>query len=182
MWPPQSVNTWPTPACLRTRATSWPPVRSATERGHHLGGEALDRLALGAGGTCGAQDHVGAARGAEARELLGTLLRRADDPVLARQRLEVLRVALRERFGPDGFGGFPVAADRDEGEVRGGEAVQRATGRGRRRADLVEALRVTLGLHDVGHPPVALAAGSRERRVGAAADPDRRARLLHRLG
>src|SRR5262245_46826404 len=30
MWPPQSVNTWPTPACLRTRATSSPPVSSAT--------------------------------------------------------------------------------------------------------------------------------------------------------
>src|SRR5690349_8343484 len=30
MWPPQSVKTWPTPACLRTRATSSPPVSSAT--------------------------------------------------------------------------------------------------------------------------------------------------------
>src|SRR5262245_61239709 len=32
MCPPQSANTWPTPACLRTRATSSPPVRSATAR------------------------------------------------------------------------------------------------------------------------------------------------------
>src|SRR4029077_4988435 len=30
MCPPQSVKTWPTPACLSTRATSSPPVRSAT--------------------------------------------------------------------------------------------------------------------------------------------------------
>src|SRR5215510_3503935 len=98
MWPPQSVKTWPTPACLRTRATSWPPVRSATERGHHLGGEALDLLALGGGGADGAQDHVVATRGAKALELLGALLRRADDAVLPRQRLEVLRVTLRERL------------------------------------------------------------------------------------
>src|SRR5690242_13660686 len=32
MWPPHSVKTWPTPACLRTRATSSPPVASATPR------------------------------------------------------------------------------------------------------------------------------------------------------
>src|SRR5689334_15974481 len=30
MWPPQSVNTWPAPACRRVRATRWPPLRSAT--------------------------------------------------------------------------------------------------------------------------------------------------------
>src|SRR5712692_9643226 len=29
MCPPQSVNTWPTPACSRTRATRSPPLRSA---------------------------------------------------------------------------------------------------------------------------------------------------------
>src|SRR5438552_6739868 len=31
MWPPHSVNTCPTPACLSTRATSSPPVSSAIE-------------------------------------------------------------------------------------------------------------------------------------------------------
>src|SRR5438105_4517766 len=34
MWPPHSVKTWPTPACLRTRATSSPPVTSATRPLH----------------------------------------------------------------------------------------------------------------------------------------------------
>src|SRR5215510_5083043 len=29
MWPPQSVNTCPTPACLSVRATRCPPFRSA---------------------------------------------------------------------------------------------------------------------------------------------------------
>src|SRR6266446_2225638 len=29
MWPPHSVNTWPTPACARTRATRSPPLSSA---------------------------------------------------------------------------------------------------------------------------------------------------------
>src|SRR5262245_30400290 len=155
MWPPHSVKTWPTPACLRTRATSWPPVRSATERRHHLGREAFDLLALSGGGTDRIQDDVVAAGGAKALELLGALLRRADDAVLARQGLEVLRVALRQRLGPNGLGGFPVTADRDEGEVRCREAVQLASGGGSREADLVEALRVALWLHDVGDPAVA---------------------------
>src|ERR1700731_633576 len=30
MWPPQRVNTWPTPAWRRVRATRCPPLRSAT--------------------------------------------------------------------------------------------------------------------------------------------------------
>src|SRR5678815_2669493 len=30
MCPPQSVNTWPTPACRSVRATRCPPLRSAT--------------------------------------------------------------------------------------------------------------------------------------------------------
>src|SRR5262249_41580938 len=138
--------------------------------------------ALGAGGADRAQDDVVAACGAEALELLGALLRRADDAVLTRERLEVLRVALREGFGPDRFGGFPVAADRDERQVRGREAMQLATGGGRRGSDLVEALGIALRLHDVGDPAVALAAGARERGSGAAADPDRGSRLLHGLG
>src|SRR3990172_9502687 len=32
MWPPHSVNTWPTPASLSTRATSSPPVSSAMSK------------------------------------------------------------------------------------------------------------------------------------------------------
>ena len=48
-------------------------------------------------------------------------------------------------------------------------------------ADLVEALRVAVGLHDVRHPAVALTARASQRRVGAPADPDRR-KLLHGLG
>src|SRR5438552_16378842 len=40
MWPPHSVKTWPTPACLSTRATSSPPLRSAT-RPLHGGAELL---------------------------------------------------------------------------------------------------------------------------------------------
>src|SRR5215469_15528498 len=132
MWPPHSVKTWPTPACLRTRATSWPPVRSATERRHHLGREAFDLLALSGGGTDRIQDDVVAAGGAETLELLGALLRRADDAVLARQGLEVLRIALRQRLGPHRLRGFPVTPDRDEGQVPCREAVELATGgRGR---------------------------------------------------
>src|SRR5438132_1076223 len=33
MWPPQSVNTWPTPAPLSVRATSSPPVIQSEEAG-----------------------------------------------------------------------------------------------------------------------------------------------------
>src|SRR5436853_612605 len=71
MWPPQSVKTWPTPACLRTRATSRPPVRSAMasgamEKREHLGREALDLLALLGGGTDRIQGDVVAARRAPA--------------------------------------------------------------------------------------------------------------------
>src|SRR5919201_5663523 len=182
MWPPHSLKTWPTPACLSTRATSRPPVSSATKLWHDLGREALDLLALLGGRADRIEDDVVAAGGAEALELLGALLGRADDAVLARQRLEVLRVPSRERLGPHALGGFPVAAHGDEGQVRGDEALQLAAGRGRRAADLVQAVRVTLGLHNVGHPAVALPARARQRGVGAAADPDRRARLLHRLG
>src|SRR5437773_2529545 len=43
MWPPQSVNTWPTPASRRTRATSPPPVRSAMDSPELL---PLDALAI----------------------------------------------------------------------------------------------------------------------------------------
>src|SRR5438309_8911618 len=186
MWPPQSVKTWPTPACLRTRATSRPPVRSAMasgamEKREHLGREALDLLALLGGGTDRIQDDVVAAGGAEALDRLGTLLGGADDPVLPREGLEVLRVALRERLGPHGLGRLVIAAHGDEGQVCRGEALQLAPGGGRRRADLVEALRVALGLDHVRDPAVPLPAGACERGVGATTDPDGRPGLLHGL-
>src|SRR5437667_222976 len=91
MWPPHSVNTWSTPACFRTRATSWPPVRSATRQpGHHLRREALDLLALLRGGADRVEDDVVAAGGAKALDRLHALLGGADDPVLPREGLEVL--------------------------------------------------------------------------------------------
>src|SRR5919109_4473297 len=182
MWPPHSVKTWPTPACLGTRATSRPPVSSGTKLRHHLGREALDLLALLGGRADRIEDDVVAAGGAETLELLGALLGCADNPVLARQRLEVLRIAPGERLGPHRFRRFPVAAHGDEGQMRRGEALQLAAGRSRRRADLVEALRVALRLHDVGNPAIALTPRASQRGFRAAADPDRRAGLLHRLG
>src|SRR5207247_8023978 len=123
------VEAWPTPACLSTRATSRPPVSSATKLRHDLGREALDLLALFGGRADRIEDDVVAAGRAESLELLGALLGRADDAVLARERLEVLRVALGERRRPRRLGRFPVAAHGDEGQVRGGEAVERAAGR-----------------------------------------------------
>ena len=66
--------------------------------------------------------------------------------------------------------------------MRGGEPVERAAGRRGRGADLVETLPVPLRLHDVGHPAVTVTARARQRGVRAAADPDRRAGLLHGLG
>src|SRR5438045_3087002 len=187
MWPPQSVKTWPTPACLRTRATSRPPVRSAMasgamEKREHLGREALDLLALLGGGTDRIQDDVVAAGGAEALDRLGTLPGGADDPVLPGEGLEVLRVPLRERLGPHGLGRLVVAAHGDEREVRGGEMREIAPGGAGRGTDLVETLRVPLGLHHVRDPAVPLPAGAREGGVGTPADPDGRAGLLHRLG
>src|SRR6267142_1453245 len=115
MWPPHSVNTWPTPACCRTRATSWPPVRSATRQPrHHVGREALDLLALLRGGADRAQDDVVAAGGAEALDRLRALLGGADDPVLAGERLEVLGVALGQRLRPHRLGRLVVPPDGDE--------------------------------------------------------------------
>src|SRR3989442_1732182 len=182
MWPPQSVKTWPTPACFRTRATSWPPVRSATRQpGHHVRREALDLLALLRGGADRVEDDVVAAGGAKALDRLHALLGGADDPVLPREGLEVLRVALRERLGPHGLGRLVIAAHGDEGQVCRGEALQLAPGDGRRRADLVEALRVALGLDHVRDPAVPLPAGACERGVGATTDPDGRPGLLHGL-
>src|SRR2546425_7678686 len=110
MWPPQSVNTWPTPACLSTRATSWPPVRSATRQpGQHVRREALDLFALLGGGADRVEDHVVAAGGAKALDRLRALLGGADDPVFPREGLEVLRVALRQVLGPHGLGRLEVA-------------------------------------------------------------------------
>src|SRR5690349_540312 len=182
MWPPHSVKTWPTPACFSTRATSRPPVRSATELGQHLGREPLDLLALLGRRDDWTEDDVVAAGVAESRELLAHLVGRADDAVLLRERPEVLRVAFAQHLGPHALGGLPVATERHERQMRRDEAVQLATGRCGRRPNLVEALCVALRLHDVRDPPIALAAGTRQCRVGAAADPDRRPGLLHGLG
>src|SRR2546427_10686891 len=125
MWPPQSVNTWPTPACFSTRATSRPPVRSATRQPrHHLGREALDLLALLRGGADRVEDDVVAAGGAEALDRLPALLGGADDPVLPREGLEVLRVALRARPGPHGLGRTAIAAHGDERQVCGRGALR----------------------------------------------------------
>src|SRR5206468_11596205 len=171
MWPPHKVKTWPTPACFRVRATSCPPVRSAMapsvarsarpESRDDLGGDRLELGALVARLADRAHDEVAAAGGAEPLELLRALLRRADDAVPLGERLEVLRVAFAEHAHPRALRGLEIAADRDEDQVRRRERLHRAARRGRGGADLVEALRVAVGLHDVRHPAVALTARAR---------------------
>ena len=104
-----------------------------------------------------------------------------DDAVPLGERLEVLRVPLAEDAHPRPFRGFEVSPHRDEDQMGRREPVERAAGGGRRRPDPVEALGVAVRLHDVRHPAVALPARARQRRVGAAADPDRR-KLLDGLG
>src|SRR5690242_8147675 len=111
MWPPHSVNTWRTPACASTRATRRPPLRSATPQPrHHLGGEPLHLLVLLRGRADRVEDDVVAAGGAEALQRLHALLGSADDPVLVRERLEVLRVAPGQRLHPHRLGRLAVAA------------------------------------------------------------------------
>ena len=70
------------------------PLRGApgAQQRQDVGGDPLDLIALVLGIADGVGDHVVAAGGLEARDLLGALLGRADDAVLAGQRLEVLRV------------------------------------------------------------------------------------------
>src|SRR5262245_46856562 len=181
MWPPQSVKTWPTPACLRVRATSCPPVRSLIsaptgprrtrsarrESRNDLGGDRLVLRPLVPRIADHAHDEVAAAGGAKPLELLGALLGCADDAVALGVRLEVLRVAFAEHVDPRALGRFVVPAECDEHEVRRRELLHRAAGGGGRGADLVEALRVAIGLDDVRHPAVALAARAGQRRVGA---------------
>src|SRR5512145_396423 len=191
MWPPQSVKTWLTPAWRNVRATRCPPVRSAIatsaapsarpEAREDLAGDRLELGALVPRVADRAHEEVVAAGGAERFELLRALLGRTDDAVAPRERLEVLRVALAENAHPRAFRGFEVASHGDEDKVGSREAAERPAGVGGRGTNLVEALRVAVGLHHVGDPPVALAAGPLQRRVGAPADPDRR-RLLDGLG
>src|SRR5215510_9727962 len=191
MWPPHRVKTWPTPACFRVRATSCPPVRSAMapsgprsarpESRDDLGGDRLELGAFVSRIADRAHDEIAAPGRTEALELLGALLGRSDDAVALGEWLEVLGVALAQHAHPRALGRLVVAADRDEDEVRRRELLHRPAGLRRRRANLVEALGVAVGLHDVRHPAVALTAGAGQRRVRAAADPDRR-RLLHGLG
>src|SRR5438874_8999559 len=156
------------------------PASARAEAREDLRGDRLELLPLVARIADRAHEEVLAAGVAERRELLGALLRGADDPVLLRQGREVLRVALREDTDPGRLRPLPVTPHGDEGEMRRGEAVERPAGGVGRLADLVEALRIALGLDDVGHPAVALAAGARQRRVGPPADPEGR-ELLHRL-
>src|SRR5262249_18801137 len=91
-------------------------------------------------------------------------------------------IALAQEADPRVARPLVVWADRDEGQVGVHEAVQVAAGPPGFLADPLHALRVALGVNDVRDPPVALTGGPHERRVGAPADPDRRAWLLHRLG
>src|SRR5215831_3210107 len=146
-----------------------------------LGGDRLELGALVARITDRAHDEVVAAGGAEALELLGALLGRADNPVAPGEGLEVLRVALAQHAHPRTLRCLVVAADGDEDQVCRREFLHRAPGGRRRGADLVEALRVAVGVYDIRHPAVALPARAGQRHVGAPTDPDRR-RLLHRLG
>src|SRR5215472_12033860 len=121
MWPPHKVNTWPTPACFRVRATSCPPVRSAMSSGSRSARESRDdlgrdRFELGplvARLADRAHHEVVAARGAESLELLGALLRRSDHAVPLGERLEILRVPAAEHAHPRALRRFVVAADRD---------------------------------------------------------------------
>src|SRR2546422_680295 len=156
-------------------------TRSAgPEARNDLGGDRLELGALVVRVADRAHEKVVAAGGAESLELLAALLRRADDAVALHERLEVLRVAFAQHAHPGSLRGLPVAPDRDEGQVGGGEAREGPAGPVGRGADLVEALRVSVRLDDVGHPTLALAAGARQRRIRAPADPDRR-ELLDRL-
>src|SRR5438093_1165785 len=187
-----AIETWPRFRYASAgSSTSCPPLRSAIstsprssgrpEARENLGGDRLELRALIAGVADRAHEEVVAAGRAEPLELFRALLGRADDTVPLRERLEVLRVTLAEDTHPRSFRGFKVPPHRDEDEVCCREPGQRAAGAGRRGPDLVEALRVAVGPHDVRHPAVALPARTRQRRVGAAADPDRR-KLAGRLG
>src|SRR3989454_1347917 len=157
------------------------PASARPDAREDLRGDRLELLPLVARVADRAQEEVRAAGVAERRELLGTLLGSPDDPVLLGERLEVLRVAPGEHADPHLPGALVIAPDRDEREVRAGETGERPAGGVGRLTDLLEALRVALGLHDVGHPAVPLTAGAHERRVRPPADPDRRGGL-HGVG
>src|SRR5512145_2100945 len=146
MWPPQSVKTCPTLACRSTRATSWPPVRSAmtpsflaspealppparsppAETRKDVGREGLQLLALGPGIPDGIDDEVPAASLAEPLDVLGALLGGPDHAVLAGQGREVLRVAATEVLDPRRPRPRVVPADRHERQVGGRESLERA--------------------------------------------------------
>src|SRR5215470_15512287 len=105
----------------------------------------------------GVHDEVVHPGGPEPLELFGALFGRADDAVFLGKGPEVLGVALGEQPYPRGPRALVVASHRDEGEVGGREALERSALGVSGRADLVEALRVPLGLHHIGHPALALA-------------------------
>src|SRR5439155_25763154 len=148
----------------------------------NLRGERLDLPRLVGRVADGVEHEIGTAGLDETLELLRALIGRADDAVLLGERPKILGVALREPVDPHALGALVVLAERDEGQVPLREAVERAARRRRGRLDLGEALLVALRLDDIGDPAVALAPGAGERRIGAAADPDRRRGRLDGLG
>src|SRR2546428_3995399 len=150
------------------------PASARPDAREDLRSDRLEMLPLVARVADRAQEEVRAAGVAERRELAGALPGSPDDPVLLGERLKVLRVAPGEHADPHLPGALVIAPDRDEREVRAGETGERPAGGVGRLTDLLEALRVALGLHDVGHPAVPLTAGAHERRVRPPADPDRR--------
>src|SRR5262249_51864216 len=144
MWPPQSVKRCRTPSRASTFVTSSPPVTwaidplpapgsgrslagppigsassSRAEQGEHVGREALDLLGgpLHAGGEA---EHEGAGPGVdEAGQRLGTLRRRAEDPVFLDQLVEGLVVLPGQEAGARAPGPLPVVVDHGEREVGG---------------------------------------------------------------
>src|SRR5687767_1401176 len=119
-WPPTPPSARHAPA-KPGRASI---TRSRAEAGQDVGGYALELLALLLGLADGVDDDVVAAGRAEPLDLLGALLGGADDAVLLRERLEVLGVALREELHPGRLRRLVVAADGDEGQMRGREVIE----------------------------------------------------------
>src|SRR4029453_15683522 len=157
-------------------------LSASWEAREDVGGNGLDLVALVRGVADGIHQKIAAARCGEAIELLDTLRGRADDAVLAGERPEVLRIAPAEPLDPAPLGALVVTPHGDEREMRGHEPAEGSTRSRSRRADLVEALPVAIGLDDVGHPAIPLPPRARQRGVGPATDPDGRRGTLHGLG
>jgi hypothetical protein len=122
--------------------------------------------------------HPGGMEGADA---LGDLLGAAERAVALRRPPHVGAVAVAQcrRGGFERL--FVAVVQPGEQQVPGAEPLDLAPGSLGRGGDLAEPGAEGLGRHDVGDPAVAEPPGAGERRVGAAADPDRRpARLARR--